>query len=74
MPHGDMTDAEPTIIRGEVCRFDFSGPNTCPISKVLESEIRLNGILVGVLGESDHNDCLSAVGDEDCVFYILLRL
>ena len=48
MPHGDMTDAEPTIIRGEVCRFDFSGPNTCPISKVLESEIRLNGILVGL--------------------------
>ena len=46
--HGDMTDAEPTIIRGEVCRFDFSGPNTCPISKLLESEIRLNGILVGL--------------------------
>lgn len=48
-------------------------PTLCPITKVAEAEIRLNGILVAVLSEYHDSDALSSVGDEYFEVYYMFQ-
>ena len=65
--HGEMARAEyidDFPIRKHELTLTCDDPTLCPITKVTEAEIRLNGLLVAVLSENDSSDSLSNVGDE----------
>lgn len=63
--HGEMARAEYDAFNEEYeLTLICDDPTLCPITKVAEAEIRLNGILVAVLSEYHESDALSSVGDE----------
>lgn len=78
----------PVYARGEMTRAEYidevslhehelalicDDPTLCPITKVTEAEIRLNGLVVSVLSETDSSDALSTVGDEHTELYFLFE-
>ena len=62
--HGELSRANYNVFFDEH-KLDLTcDPTLCPIKKVKEAEIRLNGLLVAVLSEHDGSDGLSSIGDE----------
>ena len=78
----------PVYARGEMARAEYidvvsarqyeltlicDDPTLCPITKVTEAEIRLNGLLVSVLSEYDTSNTLSDEGDEHLQLYFVFE-
>ena len=78
----------PVYARGEMARAQYidqvsvrqyelklicDDPTLCPITKVTEAEIRLNGLLVSVLSEYDTSNTLSDEGDEHFQLYFVFE-
>ena len=74
--HGKMARAEyidDFAFREHELTLTCDDPTLCPITKVAEAEIRLNGILVAVLSEYHESDALSSVGDEYFEVYYMFE-
>ena len=70
--HGEMSRAESLEGWGEHrLSLTCEDPTLCPITKVSEAEIRLNGLFVATLSKAPKSDALSTVGDENFeIFYL----
>ena len=62
--HGEMSRANYNASFREHKLVLSCDPTLCPIKKVKEAEIRLNGLLVAVFSEHDGSDGLSSIGNE----------
>ncbi|KAL9188470.1 hypothetical protein ACHAXT_006848 [Thalassiosira profunda] len=65
--HGKVQDAEEELDDDDALVFALDLTNdlypTCPISKAMAAEIRVNGVKVASIGEYDDDRCNSSYGD-----------